>query len=67
MRTVTILLCIASSCLVQCSAPKEKIPPIPKMKASGNKVVIYQMMTRLFGNIKSLNQHVRRFFIALLG
>src|SRR5436190_119305 len=56
MRTVPILLCTAAFCLVQCSAPKEKIPPIPKMKTTGNKVIIYQMMTRLFGNIKSLNK-----------
>jgi glycosidase len=56
MRTVPILLCIAAFCLVRCSAPKEKIPPIPQMKNSGNKVVIYQMMTRLFGNIKSFNK-----------
>jgi len=26
------------------------------MKATGNKIVIYQMMTRLFGNVKTLNK-----------
>ena len=56
MRGASILLCTVSLTLWQCAAPKEKIPPVPKMKATGNKIVIYQMMTRLFGNIKVLNK-----------
>ena len=57
MRNVSILLFALSLSLWQCSAPKEKIPPVPeKMKSTGNKIVIYQMMTRLFGNIKTLNK-----------
>ena len=56
MRKVSILFCTVSLTLWQCAAPKEKIPPVPKMKATGNKIVIYQMMTRLFGNVKTLNK-----------
>ena len=53
LSTTVLILCLM---LWQCAPPKEKIPPVPKMKTTGNKVVIYQMMTRLFGNIKTLNK-----------
>ncbi len=56
MRSVSTLLCVISFVLWQCVAPSEKIPPIPEMKATGNKIVIYQMMTRLFGNTKEFNK-----------
>ncbi len=56
MRSLPKALFIICLGLWQCSSPKEKIPPVPTMKPSGNKIVIYQMMTRLFGNIKSLNK-----------
>ena len=40
-----------------CSSTKEKIPDTPLMAAtSGSKLVIYQMMTRLFGNQKTTNK-----------
>jgi glycosidase len=39
-----------------CSAQKEKIPPISTMQKSSGKVVIYQMMTRLFGNKTAVNK-----------
>ena len=40
-----------------CSTPKEKIPDLPLMPtASGNKLVIYQLLPRLFGNLKSVNK-----------
>ncbi len=43
--------------ILGCSAPKEKIPDTPLMATmSGNKIVIYQMMTRLFGNQKTANK-----------
>ena len=43
--------------ILGCSTPKEKIPDTPLMAtASGNKIVIYQMMTRLFGNQKTTNK-----------
>src|SRR5689334_21770782 len=38
-----------------CTAPKEKIPP-PPMETSTGKMVIYQMMTRLFGNKVATNK-----------
>jgi glycosidase len=40
-----------------CNSPKEKIPDsMPSVQASGNKMVVYQMMTRLFGNTKTVNK-----------
>jgi glycosidase len=39
-----------------CSSPKEKIPPVPLMQSKAKKIVIYQMMTRLFGNQKTVNK-----------
>jgi len=47
----------AACCLLLagCAPKKEPIPPIPSMQAS-KKVVIYQMMTRLFGNQVTTNK-----------
>jgi glycosidase len=43
--------------ILGCSAPKEKIPDTPLMaNTSGNKLVIYQVMTRLFGNRNITNK-----------
>src|SRR6188768_4367794 len=42
--------------LLNCSSPKEKIPPEKPMKTSSGKVVVYQLMTRLFGNKKTTNK-----------
>jgi glycosidase len=43
--------------ILGCSAPKEKIPDTRLMAtASGSKIVIYQMMTRLFGNQNTTNK-----------
>jgi glycosidase len=40
-----------------CSSPKEKIPDsMPANDARSSKLVIYQMMTRLFGNVKTTNK-----------
>src|SRR6185369_17405827 len=39
-----------------CSAPKEKIPDVPVMQSQAKKIVIYQLMTRLFGNQTTLNK-----------
>src|SRR5258706_7188835 len=41
--------------LLGCAGPKEKIPETLPMKNNSRKVVIYQMMTRLFGNQKTIN------------
>ncbi len=42
--------------VLSCSSPKEKIPDIPVMQYKAKKMVIYQMITRLFGNQKSINK-----------
>ena len=42
--------------LVSCTAPKEKIPPPMSVENASDKVVIYQMMTRLFGNKTTANK-----------
>lgn len=48
MKKFTLLLVAAVVC-IQCSSRKEKIPPI-SMESSSSKVIIYQLMVRLFGN-----------------
>lgn len=48
-----IILCIL---LIGCAPKKETIPSTPNLQQSNNKVVIYQMMTRLFGNKKFVNK-----------
>ena len=42
--------------LLGCTGPLEKIPDTLPMKSNSRKVVIYQMMTRLFGNQKTTNK-----------
>jgi len=42
--------------LAGCTPPKEKIPA-RNMQQSSKKIVIYQMMTRLFGNKVAANKH----------
>lgn len=52
-----LLICLAViQCFTHCSSPSEKIPPLQTMKKASAKVVIYQMMTRLFGNKKTTNK-----------
>jgi glycosidase len=54
MRFFTAL---ALSCLfLGCNTPKERIPPVETMKKTSGKIVIYQLMTRLFGNKVSENR-----------
>ncbi len=55
MRKLLIFILIPLT-LINCSAPKEKIPPEKTMKTSSGKVVVYQLMTRLFGNKKTTNK-----------
>jgi len=52
MRKLLVLPLII---LAACSTKKEKIPSATLMQP-GNKIVIYQMMTRLFGNQVSVNK-----------
>ena len=43
------------TCL-SCSPAKEKIPPVTVMEKSSGKIVLYQLLPRLFGNKKNLNK-----------
>lgn len=45
------------SLALSCSAPKEQIPPPTDMDEPADKVIVYQMMTRLFGNQKTVNKN----------
>jgi len=54
MRSITLLLSILL--IFRCSSPKEKIPDVPLMQSKAKKIIIYQMMTRLFGNQTTLNK-----------
>ncbi len=56
MRRSSIFLLSVTMILGQCIAPKEKIPPVPSMISTSNKIVIYQLMIRLFGNTKEFNK-----------
>jgi len=42
--------------LICCTSPKEKIPPVNGMQKQSGKVIVYQMLTRLFGNKVSTNK-----------
>jgi glycosidase len=53
LKITCTALCIF---LIGCSPQKEKIPPIPSLQQATNKVIVYQMMTRLFSNQKTLNK-----------
>jgi glycosidase len=51
------LATVILSCLfLRCTAPTEKIPPTETMQKTSRKIVIYQMMTRLFGNKVAVNK-----------
>src|SRR5688572_1431898 len=39
--------------LAACSKPKEKIPPVTTMEKSSGKIIVYQLLPRLFGNKKT--------------
>jgi glycosidase len=55
MKKLVILLMITS--LGSCTSPKERIPDtMPTTESSSSKLVIYQMMTRLFGNTNTTNK-----------
>lgn len=42
--------------LLGCAQQREKIPPVPAMENEPKKMIIYQMMTRLFGNKTAVNK-----------
>jgi glycosidase len=51
-----VLLLLATALLYSCSQPKDKFPPETSMEKNSGKIVIYQMMTRLFGNKVATNK-----------
>jgi glycosidase len=55
MKTFTCLALLVLS-FWGCTRPKEQMPAENNMQKSSNKIVIYQMMTRLFGNKVSRNK-----------
>jgi glycosidase len=55
MRKLLLLVVTAVVCM-HCTTPKEKIPPVNTMEKSSNKIVIYQLMVRLFGNKVATNK-----------
>ncbi len=53
-----VLLCLVSAgLLIGCTTPKERIPPSMPMETSSGKMIVYQLMTRLFGNKNTTNKH----------
>jgi glycosidase len=53
-RNISVFLLAAA--VMACSSPKEKIPETPTMPGKSEKMVVYQMMTRLFGNTNATNK-----------
>ncbi|MFN8804817.1 MAG: alpha-amylase family protein, partial [Bacteroidota bacterium] len=54
MQKALFLLLVLS--VLACSTPKEKIPDTPAMPGTTKKMVVYQMMTRLFANTNTTNK-----------
>jgi glycosidase len=53
-RNISVFLLAAT--VMACTSPKEKIPETPTMPGKSEKMVVYQMMTRLFGNTNATNK-----------
>jgi glycosidase len=56
MKAHFYLTLIVAILTAGCSSPKEKIPEVSPMKTNEQKVIVYQMMTRLFGNQNTTNK-----------
>jgi len=56
MRVSRVSQLILIIILSGCTTPKEKIPATTTMQTSSKKMVVYQMMTRLFGNQNTTNK-----------
>ncbi len=57
MKNRFLVLTFVAAVLGSCSSPKERIPDqMPTSNSSTNRIVIYQMMTRLFGNTATTNK-----------
>lgn len=54
MKSVLLYFVIALICCC-CTQTKERIPPVSTMEKEPDKIVIYQLMTRLFGNQSATN------------
>jgi glycosidase len=54
MKKIPIYLIVFLA--IGCSSPKEQIPPLNTMQKSNGKMIVYQMMTRLFGNKSTTNE-----------
>jgi glycosidase len=53
VKIVPVLLCML---MLGCAQQREKIPPIMVMENESKKMVVYQLMTRVFGNKTTLNK-----------
>lgn len=51
-----LLYLVTALILTGCAPQKERIPPLETMQRSSGKIIIYQMMTRLFGNKATVNK-----------
>lgn len=57
MRRTSIPLVVSITFLLfSCSSPKEKIPPVSLEEKPSGKVIIYQVLPRLFGNKSATNK-----------
>jgi glycosidase len=54
MLRFTLILVVLTA--ISCSRKKEEIPPVPVMKSESKKIIVYQLMTRLFGNKETVNK-----------
>lgn len=54
MYRFTLILAILA--LSGCGQKKEEIPPLPTMQTASQKIIVYQLMTRLFGNKETVNK-----------
>src|SRR3989337_1392461 len=52
-----ILVYFIACMLLGCTTPREKIPPVTTMEKSSGKMIVYQLLPRLFGNKKNVNKY----------
>jgi hypothetical protein len=56
MKRILSSLCLSLTFLLfYCSTTKEKIPPVSQEEQASGKMIIYQLLPRLFGNKISTN------------
>ena len=53
VKIAPVFVCLL---VLGCAQQREKIPPVPAMENEPKKMVVYQMMTRLFGNKTAFNK-----------